>query len=375
MGKRELAGINRIVIKVGTSVITDRNNLLDPERLREIARQISRLKDAGYQIVLVTSGAIAAGMGLLNLKRRPKLLPELQASAAIGQGRLMKLYDDVFQEYGRLTAQILLTREDVNVRQRYLNARNTLSTLLECGCIPIVNENDTVSVDEIRFGDNDQLAGLVSILINADLLIVLSDVDGLYTSDPQRSGEKQLIAEVRKISSQIMKAAGGTKKESSVGGMATKLEAARIVSNSGIPMIIANGHLKNVLSRVVEGEEIGTLFRAGEGKLQSRRCWIAFGGISRGKIMVDEGARSALVNRGKSLLSSGVVTAEGKFKTGDIVSIIDERKKEFARGITNYESSALSKIKGLNSDQIKSVLGYKDYDEVVHRDNLVILRK
>ncbi len=372
--KELLKDIKRVVVKIGTSVLTSKKTKrLDAPLIRSIVLQICELFNKKIEVILVTSGAIGAGMGLLDWQKRPKLLPRLQAAAAIGQSQLMKLYDSFFRSKRRLTAQILLTCDDLNVRSRFLNAKNTISTLLDYRAIPIINENDSVSVDEIKFGDNDTLSGLVVNLADADLLIILSDVDGLYTTHPARPDAQILIDTVEEIGPEIAKLARGPSAKTQVGGMKTKISTAKMVTGSGIPMVIANGRAKDVLIKIIDGEIIGTLFLPKEGKLAARKRWIAYSTMPKGKIVVDRGAKIALLKKGKSLLSSGVVGAEGRFKIGDVVGVVDEEGLEFARGLTNYSKDETSTIKGLKTHEIEAKLGYKYYDELIHRDNLVIL--
>jgi len=368
--------VKKLVVKVGTSILTEDGNQLSVSAINNIAEQISYALKDNKKVVLVTSGAIGAGMGLLGIESRPRSLPDQQAVAAIGQSRLMRLYDESFKKRGLLTAQILLTREDLRDRVRYLNARNTLMTLLGHGVVPIVNENDTVAVDEIKFGDNDTLSSLVANLIGADLLIILSDIDGLYTKNPAQGEKANLVSLVKKITPEIEKMADGTAMRGaanvSVGGMATKIEAAKIATHAGISLVIANGREKDIILRIVKGEDIGTLFLSSPDKLVAKKHWIAYTSKSRGKIIVDTGAMDALIHRGRSLLSSGIMDLEGSFEQGDMVTI-EESGTEFARGLINYSSSELKRIKGAKTRQIEGILGYKYYDEVIHRDNLVIL--
>ena len=308
------------------------------------------------EVVIVSSGAIALGLDLMRLNSRPKKLPLLQATAAIGQNCLMDNYSKHFARYGINCAQVLLTWDDFANRQRYLNAKNTLLTLLRLGAAPIINENDTISTDEIKFGDNDRLSSLVASLINADLLIILSDVDGLLDKD------KRVVRVVDEITAQIKALACPTNKRACVGGMITKLEAAKIAVDSGIPCLIANGRRKDILSLSIKNPaECGTFFIPKKGNLAARERWIAFGSKPKAKVMVDEGAKKALIDK-KSLLSVGVVGLEGDFEAGDIVSLIDKEKSEFARGKSNLSGRQVDKVKGVRSDK-----------EVIHRDNIVIL--
>ena len=368
--KRDFSKARRIVVKVGSSLLTEKNRL-NLKRMEEIVEQLASLQKENREVILVTSGAIASGMGRLKLKKLASM-PQKQAAAAIGQNLLMGIYEKLFKKRSCLVAQVLLTSEDIQNRKRYLNARNTLLTLLNYKAIPIVNENDTVAVNEIRFGDNDTLSALVASKVEADLLIILTDTRGLYTADPKRKREVKFVEEVSEITPQLERMASGPGTLKGTGGMVTKLRAAKIARSSGVAMVIADGRMRNVLLKVLAGERLGTLFLPKE-RLKSRKKWIAFGVILKGKIRVDEGAREAISKRGKSLLPSGIVGVKGRFSIGDGVSIADEENREFARGIVSYSSSEVDRIKGRKTQEIEKILGYKDYDEIIHRDNLVIL--
>jgi len=373
-----VAKAKRIVIKVGTSTLTDDNHRLAPDKVKKLAREIVELRRRGKEVILVSSGAIGAGIGKLNLKQRPRDIKLLQATAAVGQSILMSTYDRYFSAYGQTIAQLLLTHADFLSRQRYLNLRNTLLTLLKSGVIPIVNENDTTAVDEIKVGDNDNLSALVASNLEADLLIILTDTDGLFTRDPRRSERAELIPVVRDITPEIERIAdtGEKTKTSSVGGMKTKIQAAKLAMNAGIPVVIANGAEEDILLRIVEGEPVGTRFLPRKSdRMNDREHWIRFVSPPRGRIKVDEGAKAALVAKGSSLLPSGIIGVEGVFMPGDTVSIIDSRDIEFARGITNYSSVDIEKIKGLHTGDIERVLGHKEYDEVVYRGNLYLIQE
>ena len=373
-----VAKVKRIVIKVGTSTLTDDNHRLAPDKVKKLAREIVELRRRGKEVILVSSGAIGAGIGKLNLKQRPRDIKLLQATAAVGQSILMSTYDRYFSAYGQTIAQLLLTHADFLSRQRYLNLRNTLLTLLKSGVIPIVNENDTTAVDEIKVGDNDNLSALVASNLEADLLIILTDTDGLFTRDPRRSERAELIPVVRDITPEIERIAdtGEKTKTSSVGGMKTKIQAAKLAMNAGIPVVIANGAEEDILLRIVEGEPVGTRFLPRKSdRMNDREHWIRFVSPPRGRIKVDEGAKAALVAKGSSLLPSGIIGVEGVFMPGDTVSIIDSRDIEFARGITNYSSVEIEKIKGLHTGDIERVLGHKEYDEVVYRGNLYLIQE
>lgn len=364
----------KIVIKIGTKVLTQKGNSLDAAQIKNLVNQIGAIVKRGTQVVMVSSGAIGSGMGLLKLKQRPKVLSELQACAAVGQPHLMQAYDDLFKANSILTAQVLLTQEDLTDRKRYLNAKATLLALLSDRVVPVVNENDTVSTDEIRFGDNDKLSSLVANLIEADLLILLSNVDGLYKYDASKKG-RELVSIVDKISGEIESMARKGKDELGTGGMVSKLQAVKIATDSGIPCIIANGKKAGVLIDIMECKKTGTLFLPSSDKMAAKKRWLCFGAKSKGGIKVDDGAKEALTKRHKSLLSSGIIGASGDFKKNDIVSVVGADNKEFARGIVNYSSHDIDKIKGLKTAQITKAIGHKQKDEVIHKDNLVITEK
>jgi len=369
--RTELAKAKRIVVKVGTSSLTT-NYRLDPAKVEKLTTEIVALKQQGKEVILVTSGAIGAGIGKLDLKQRPRDIKVLQATAAVGQNILMSTYDHYFAAHGQTIAQILLTYGAFFNRQRYLNLRNTLSTLLKFGVIPIINENDTVAVDEIKLGDNDNLSALVASNLGADLLIILTDTEGLYTHNPQRDKNAQLIPVVTEITPEIEQTAGKGRK-AGIGGMTTKLQAAKVVMQAGIPLVIANGREERVLLRILEGERIGTLFLSETKVMNGRRHWIGFAATPKGKIMVDEGAKRALIENGVSLLASGITGVEKTFKSGETVSIVDAEGVEFARGISNYSSSEIALIKGAQSREIEQILGRKGYTEVVYRGNMVLV--
>jgi glutamate 5-kinase len=364
----------RIVIKVGSAVLTGAGEGLDQKRIEQLAGEIASIIDSGHEVVLVSSGAIAAGLAKLGLKKtRGMPLPLKQAAAAVGQSGLMWMYEKTFGAHGKQVAQILLTREDLSNRTRFLNARNTLQTLLEHGVVPVINENDTVAVDEIKFGDNDNLSGMVVHLTDADLLVILSDIDGLFTADPRLNPSAELIPVVEKITAEMERGAGDAQTAVGTGGMRSKIMAAKKVGAYGVPLVIINGRKTCALLSLFDGKNIGTIFLPKAERNRSRQHWIAYTACSAGGIVVDDGGREALVNKGKSLLPGGVVRIEGTFKAGDCVNCSDSRGNVFARGLTKYSSSDVEKIKGLKTSQIVSVLGHKDYDEVIHRDDLVLL--
>jgi glutamate 5-kinase len=371
---RCLPPLHRLVIKVGTRLLTQAGGQFDARQIAKIVGELALLAGRGQEVILVTSGAIGAGVGRLGLGQRPKTLPEKQAAAAIGQGILMHKYEELFGEYNQIVAQILLTRADVMDRRRYLNARHTLITLLQYGVIPIINENDTVAVEEIRLGDNDTLAALVAALVEADLLILLTDTEGLYTADPQANRDATLISVVPRITAEVEQLAGGAGSKLATGGMSTKIQAAKICTNSGIPMVIASGWEEGILQKILTSEEKGTLFLPKEPGLQAKKRWIAyaFGTAVQGKVHIDAGAAAAIQDGGSSLLPIGVTATEGSFEAGNVVGLVVPTGEEIARGIVNYNTVELGKIMGKKSSEIAAILGYKDYDEVIHRNNLVL---
>jgi glutamate 5-kinase len=374
--KSILSKARRVVIKVGSAVLTSSGGGLDQKRIEQLAKEIVSIMDGRREVVLVSSGAIAAGLAKLGLKKTKGMpLPLKQAAAAVGQSGLMWMYEKTFGAHGKKVAQVLLTREDLSNRSRFLNARNTLHTLLEYGVIPIINENDTVAVDEIKFGDNDNLSGMVVQLTDADLLIILSDIDGLYTADPRLHPEARFIPLVEKITAEMERGAGDALSIVGTGGMRSKIMTAKKVGAYGVPMVILNGKKTGLLAALFDGSESGTLFLPRLEKMDSRKHWIAYTAASKGGIVVDDGGRDALVHKGKSLLPGGVVSVEGTFKVGDCVNCLDLRGSVFARGLTKYSSLDLDRIRGLKTSQIEPVLGHKDYDEVIHRDDLVILEQ
>jgi glutamate 5-kinase len=377
--KRILEEAQRIVIKIGTSTLTHASGQLNPEFFSGLVRQVAEEHKKGKEILIVTSGAVGAGLGKLNLlNRKPATLPERQAVAAIGQGLLMEVYEKLFAAHGITVAQILMTRDDMNNRRRYLNARNTLLQLITgYKAVPIINENDTVATEELelRFGDNDTLSALVASLVGADLLILLSDVSGLYTGDPRRNKDASLIPVVKEITPEIQAMAGNAGTIFGSGGMQTKIEAARIVTRSGIAMVLASGEDPRIIQRIITGEEVGTVFLPAQETLLGRKRWIAFAGQPRGEIVIDPGAVEALVIHKKSLLPSGVIAVQGRFEPGDLVRIVNGENREVARGLSNFSAEEIKKIMGGKTRTIAQILGYKAYDEVVHRDNLVCLEE
>jgi len=362
-----------LVVKVGTRVLTHPDGRLDHERITGLAEQIHRVVATGRKVVLVSSGAVGAGMGRLGLPRRPTDLAHLQAVAAVGQSVLVEAYERAFADHGYHAAQVLLTADDLNSRIRYLNARNTILTLLQLGAVPVINENDTVAVDELlhTFGDNDRLAAIVTNLIRAPLLVLLSDVDGLYDGDPA-DPESRVIPVVRRLEADVLALARDRSAGLGKGGMASKLEAARLVTGGGENVIIAGGRTPDVLPRIIAGEPVGTLILAQGQTVGARKRWIGFAVQPRGHIAVDAGARQAIVRDGRSLLAIGVVGVTGRFAKGDVVGLRGPDGAEFARGLSNYPSGAVERIQGLKTQQIAETLGHCPYDEVVHRDNMVV---
>lgn len=363
----------RIVIKVGSSLVTNQGKGLDHSALAGWAAQIANLKQMGKEIILVSSGAIAEGMQRLNWESRPTALYELQAAAAVGQMGLAQAYASGFSQYGLQTAQVLLTHEDLSDRKRYLNARSTLTALLRLNIIPIINENDTVATDEIRFGDNDTLAALVTNLVEADALVILTDQPGLFTSDPRKNPNAKLLSEVNAGDPVLEKMAGAVGSGISRGGMQTKVTAAKRAARSGADTIIASGHEDNVLVRLSQNEAIGTRFLAKIPVLAARKQWLADYLQVRGYITLDQGAVKALSTDGKSLLPIGVISVNGEFERGEAVSCLNEEDREIARGLINYSAVETQKILRRASSEIETILGYVDEPELIHRNNLVLL--
>ena len=356
----------RVVVKIGSSTLTTPDGTLDASFFDDLARQISAIRKRGAQVLIVTSGAIRAGSARLDLRGSPRTMPEKQAAAAIGQGLLMQAYSEAFAAHDMTVAQVLLIRDDFQDRGRYINARNTLNALLTYGAVPIINENDTVAVEEIKVGDNDTLSSLVAAAIDADLLLLLSDVPGLLDA------HGEVIPEVRSLGPEIREIAGSAG-EFGMGGMKTKVEAADIASNCGAVTVVAHGRERDVVARVSAGERVGTWFLLpGQRKLCNRKRWIAFGRRLEGTIVVNDGAKEMVLNRGKSLLPAGIVGLSGSFESGDLVAVADEGGRRIARGFVNYSAEEIRKIQGKRSGEIENVLGYKDFDEVIHRDNMVL---
>jgi len=368
------AAAHTVVVKVGTRVLTRDDGVLNLDRISQLAEELSQLLDAGRKVLLVSSGAVGAGLDQLGISKRPTDVAQLQAIAAVGQANLIEAYDRTFRKHGRHAAQLLLTAGDLHRRRSYLNVRNTLSALHEFGAVPVINENDSVAVDELTasFGDNDRLAALVTNLAGAPLLVILSDVDGLYDGDPQVPGSK-LIRTVSTLDDSVYALAKASTSNVSKGGMASKLAAANMVTAAGENVIIASGREPGVLERIFAGEEVGTLIIAQGKTVSPFKRWVGFSAQPQGKITVDDGATRAIINQGRSLLAIGVTEVSGAFQKGSVVGLHDSQGREIARGLSNYDSEDIEKIKGLRSEFIAQILGRRPYEEVIHRDNLMVL--
>ncbi len=369
---------HRVVVKFGTSLLTGKSDHLNPDIMSDLVGQLARLHGQGAEVIVVSSGAIASGRYKLGLGKKDRTVPFKQVLASVGQSRLMSTYEQLFSPYDITIAQALLTKRDLSDRAGYLNARNTLLALLELGVICIVNENDVVAVDEIdgiRFGDNDNLSAMVANLVDADLLIILSDIAGLFTADPHHDPAARLIPQVDKIDARIKRMAAGAAGKLGTGGMITKLEAAKVATNSGVTVVIADGREKDIILRLVAGEAIGTRFMPATGPLESRQRWIVCGLGTKGKLAVDDGAARALKTQKRSLLAAGIKTVEGKFSRGDLVDIFDLQGTHLGCGIANYNSVDMNNIKGAHSARIAGLLGYDYGPEVVHRNNLAVLQE
>ena len=365
------ASSKRVVIKVGSNVLTQDHGL-NIKAIRSLSRQISMLMDNGVEVIFVSSGAMASGLKKIGLQKRPDEIPKRQAAAAVGQAGLIMEYEKAFERYDKKVAQILLTSDDLSSRKRYLNARNTIYTLLSWKVVPIINENDTVAVEEIKFGDNDNLAAMIALLMDADILVTLTDIEGLYTTDPRSNSDARLVTVVDSIKKSIEKMASGIPGALGTGGMLSKIRAARKVTAAGIPMVIAQGGKPDILIKLFAGEEYGTFFIPRKERLSRRKCWIAFSSKPQGMIVIDDGATNAIVSEGKSLLPSGITRVVGEFSEGAPVEFCNMGNEVLGVGLVNYNSAEINKIKGLKSGKIKEKLGHKSYDEVIHRDNLAL---
>lgn len=373
MKRSEFANVKRVVVKIGSSLLTQGGQGLDKKAISTWVTQMAGLKHKSIDVVLVSSGSVAEGMCRLGLKVRPKTLHELQAAAAVGQMGLVRIFDDNFQQHGLQAAQVLLTHDDLSNRQRYLNARSTLLTLLNFGIVPVINENDTVATEEIRFGDNDTLAALVANLVEAELLIILTDQKGLFTGDPGIYPDATLISEISVNDSRLDKMAGDSRSGLGRGGMHTKVRAARLASRSGAATVIAAGVTEDVITSVISGAEIGTCFLPGLEPLVARKRWLAGQLQVKGRLVLDSGAIRVLKSQGKSLLAVGVKSVSGNFERGELVSCIDENGLEIARGLINYGKTDAQLIAGKSSSEFEKILGYADDSELIHRDNMVLI--
>ena len=362
----------RVVVKVGTSTITKLTGGSNLLRMEEIVREIAGLKDEGREMVLVTSGAIAVGVDRMGLDERPKGIVERQVMAAVGQGVLMHLYGMMFASYGQTAGQVLLTKENSLRHNQYTNSRNALIAMLEMGVVPVVNENDAVSIDELKIGDNDTLSATVASLVDADALIILSDVDGLYTANPQEHPDAKLISEVHEITPEIEGLAGGAGTAGGTGGMVTKIEAAKIAMSAGVTMVIARGDRVGLIREVLEGAPVGTVFQAKEAHLRARKSWLAFGRHIGGNLIVDEGCVRAMRN-GASLLAAGIVQVDGEFSEKSTVRVLGPDGREIARGIVGYDANVLRRIAGKKTKDIAHIIPDAQHEEVIHRDNLVMM--
>ncbi|MEJ2696088.1 MAG: glutamate 5-kinase [Candidatus Sulfobium sp.] len=365
--------MKRLVVKIGSNILSGGKEGLDVRRVSSIAADISGLQQMGYEVVIVSSGAVAAGMRKLGLKGKPAAIKLKQAAAAVGQSSLMRAYEKSFAAFGKKVAQVLLTREDLSDRKRYINSKNTLLTLLSYGVVPVVNENDTVATDEIKFGDNDTLASLVALLVEAEKLIILSDVEGLYREDPRIKADADLIPCLEEVTREVEKMAGGAGSAVGTGGMYSKLLAARRAASHGISVFIISGRRKGLLTSLVRGREHGTFIKPAGSRLSHRKGWIAYSSRPKGSLVLDGGAVKAITDRGGSLLPAGIVSVEGEFDLGDAVYCVTAGGKRIAKGLVNYSSTDLRRIMGKKTAEIERILGYKYSDEAVHRDNLALL--
>lgn len=373
MSRENFQTARRVVIKIGSSLLTAGGQGLNKPAIRAWVAQMAALRQQGIEVVLVSSGAVAEGMVRLGLKQRPKTLHELQAAAAVGQMGLVRVFENKFQQHNLHAAQILLTHDDLTNRQRYLNARSTLLTLLEFGVIPVINENDTVATDEIRFGDNDTLGALVANLVEADLLILLTDQTGLFDADPSLNPQAKLIESASVNDSLLDEVAGESRSGLGRGGMFTKVRAARLASRSGAATVIVAGAIENVITAVIAGENLGTYLIPNIAPIAARKQWLAGQLQIKGRLILDDGAVNVLTEHGKSLLAVGVKTVEGRFERGDLVSCLDGKGFEIARGLVNYSAAECLKLAGKASSEFEAVIGYADDDELIHRDNMVVI--
>ena len=370
--REQIKDAKRIVVKVGTSTLLYPNGKINLYRIEHLARELSDLASQGREVILVTSGAIGAGMVRMGLSERPDSMQEKQALACVGQVLLMHLYDKFFTEYGQVAGQVLLTKENFANHNQYINARNTLMAMLKSGIIPVINENDAVTVAEVKIGDNDTLSATVAAIVDADVLIILSDIDGVYDANPQTHPEAKLLSEIKEITSGVEAMAGGAGSAVGTGGMATKIEAAKIATAAGVTMFIASGGENGMLGRIIAGEDVGTVFPPKDAHLRARKGWLAFGKRISGILVVDEGCVKAL-KRGSSLLAAGILATEGEYSAGSTVRVLTADYQEIARGTIAYDASAVAKIKGRKTSDFTDILDGEIHDEVIHRDNMVLM--
>lgn len=370
--REQIKDAKRIVVKVGTSTLLYPNGKINLYRIEHLARELSDLASQGREVILVTSGAIGAGMVRMGLSERPDSMQEKQALASVGQVLLMHLYDKFFTEYGQVAGQVLLTKENFANHNQYINARNTLMAMLKSGIIPVINENDAVTVAEVKIGDNDTLSATVAAIVDADVLIILSDIDGVYDANPQTHPEAKLLSEIKEITSGVEAMAGGAGSAVGTGGMATKIEAAKIATAAGVTMFIASGGENGMLGRIIAGEDVGTVFPPKDAHLRARKGWLAFGKRISGILVVDEGCVKAL-KKGSSLLAAGILATEGEYNAGSTVRVLTADYQEIARGTIAYDAAAVAKIKGRKTSDFTDILDGEIHDEVIHRDNMVLM--
>lgn len=370
--REQIKDAKRIVVKVGTSTLLYPNGKINLYRIEHLARELSDLASQGREVILVTSGAIGAGMVRMGLSERPDSMQEKQALASVGQVLLMHLYDKFFTEYGQVAGQVLLTKENFANHNQYINARNTLMAMLKSGIIPVINENDAVTVAEVKIGDNDTLSATVAAIVDADVLIILSDIDGVYDANPQTHPEAKLLSEIKEITSRVEAMAGGAGSAVGTGGMATKIEAAKIATAAGVTMFIASGGENGMLGRIIAGEDVGTVFPPKDAHLRARKGWLAFGKRISGILVVDEGCVKAL-KKGSSLLAAGILATEGEYTAGSTVRVLTADYQEIARGTIAYDAAAVAKIKGRKTSDFTDILDGEIHDEVIHRDNMVLM--
>lgn len=372
LARERLQKARRIVVKVGTSTLAHDTGKLDLYRIDHLIRELADLMNQDRDIILVSSGAIAAGVSKLGLPQKPASIPEKQAVAAIGQGVLMHIYEKFFAEYGKTIGQVLLTKENAVRHNQYSHSRDALLALLRMGVVPVINENDAVAVDEIKIGDNDNLSAMVATLVDADALIILSDIEGLYTANPATHPEAKLLHEIPEITPAVIEMAGGAGSNLGTGGMATKLQAAQIAMSAGVTMVIAAGSREGVLRDILLGKEVGTVFPAKESHLKVRKSWLAFGKRLQGDLTIDAGCVAALEN-GSSLLAAGIIEVDGDFAAGSTVRVLSEDHREIARGIVNYDAKNLHRLLGHRTEDFADLVHGPIYDEVIHRDNMVLM--